>query len=154
MKVADICSNGIVHIPMSCTLQEAAKQMRDQHVGALAVTEGGQSRRVIGVVTDRDIVLKAVTQGVDTADILVGEVMTPGMLIVDAQADSVDAMQTMLSHGVRRLAVTCGEVQVVGVLSLDDLMEAYGRDIAMLSTLLSNARNRELTGSVQSTLHM
>ncbi|MFM0136305.1 CBS domain-containing protein [Caballeronia grimmiae] len=63
---------------MSCTLQEAANQMRDQHVGALAVTEGGQSRRVIGVVTDRDIVLKAVTQGVDTADILVGEVMTPG----------------------------------------------------------------------------
>ncbi|MFM0136304.1 CBS domain-containing protein [Caballeronia grimmiae] len=76
------------------------------------------------------------------------------MLIVDAQADSVDAMQTILSHGVRRLAVTRGEDQVVGVLTLDGLMEAYGRDVAMLSTLLSNARNRERTGSVQSTLHM
>ncbi|WP_250441757.1 CBS domain-containing protein [Caballeronia sp. AZ1_KS37] len=154
MKVADMYSKGTVHIPMSCTVQEAAKQMRDQHVGALAVTEGGESGRAIGVVTDRDIVLKTVAQGVAPADILVGEVVTPGMLTVDAQADSVDAVQTMLSHGVRRLAVTCGEDRVVGVLSLDDLMEAYGRDMAMLSSLLANARNRERTGSVQSALHM
>ncbi|BCQ28941.1 CBS domain-containing protein (plasmid) [Caballeronia sp. NK8] len=115
MKVADTCSNGTVHIPMSCTLQETTRQMRGQHVGALAVTEDGKSSRVIGVITDRDIVLNAVTHGIETADILVGEVMTPGMLMVDAQADSVDAMQTVLRHGVRRLAVTCGEDQVVGV---------------------------------------
>lgn len=56
MKVKDICSRGTVHIPMSCNLQEAATQMRDQHVGTLVVTGGGSTNRIAGIVTDRDIV--------------------------------------------------------------------------------------------------
>lgn len=53
MNAAEICSKGTVHIPLSCTLQEAAKQMRDQHVGALAVTEGGKSGRIVDVLERR-----------------------------------------------------------------------------------------------------
>src|SRR5579863_1483613 len=124
MKVSEIHSRGTVHIPMSCNLREAAIQMRDQHVGALIVTSGKAVQRIVGIVTDRDIVLKAVTHGAMPSDMLVVDVMSPHVVAIDAEADVADAMQTMASHGVRRLAVTNSEQDIVGVLSLDDVIDA------------------------------
>ncbi|WP_321937687.1 CBS domain-containing protein [Paraburkholderia sp. J8-2] len=57
MKVEECHSHGTVHIPMSCNLKEAAKQMAEQHVGTLIVTDFGRQERMVGIVTDRDIVL-------------------------------------------------------------------------------------------------
>lgn len=61
MKVEEFRSADTVHIPMTRTVRDAAKQMREQHVGALIVTEDGPPLgRVVGIVTDRDIAIKAV----------------------------------------------------------------------------------------------
>lgn len=152
MKVSEIHSRGTVHIPMSCNLQEAAIQMRDQHVGALIVTGVGAPNHIAGIVTDRDIVLKAVTLGASPNDLLVADVMTDRVVAIDADADLDDAMQAMSSHGVRRLAVTNAAQDIVGVLSLDDVIEALGRDLAMLSSIIHGERHRESTGCVQSAL--
>lgn len=154
MKVDELCSRDTVHIPFSCTLQEAAVQMRDKHVGALVVTEHAPTGpRVVGIVTDRDMVLDGIAVGADPARISVGDVMTRGIVTVRSDASASDAIQTMLSHGVRRLAVTTGET-VTGVLSVDDLVAALGADWQMLSALLRNERERERTGSVQSPLQV
>lgn len=83
----------------------------------------------------------------------VPDVMTPGVMSVDVDADLDDAMQIMLSHGIRRLAVT-GEHNVVGVLSIDDVIGAVGREWSLLSGVIKNERNRESQGSVQSPLHL
>ena len=154
MKVNDIYSRATVHIPMTCNLQEASVQMRDQHVGTLVVTSGGASNRIAGIVTDRDIVLKAVTLGTSPGELLVADVMTPHVVAVDADADLADAMQAMSSHGVRRLAVTNAQQDIVGVLSLDDVIEALGRDLALLSSIIRCEQNRESTGFVQTPLHL
>ncbi|MEI6002668.1 CBS domain-containing protein [Paraburkholderia bengalensis] len=154
MKVKDICSRGTVHIPMSCTLQEAATQMRDQHVGTLVVTGGGSTNRIAGIVTDRDIVLKAVTRTISPRELLVTDVMTPYVVTVDADADVVDAMQAMSCHGVRRVPVTNAEQDIIGVLSLDDVIEALGQDLALLSSIIRCEQNRESCGSVQTPLRV
>jgi signal-transduction protein with cAMP-binding, CBS, and nucleotidyltransferase domain len=153
MKVDDIYSRATIHIPMSCNLQEASIQMRDQHVGALVVT-GGASNRIAGIVTDRDIVLKAVTLGKSPRELLVADVMTPQVVTIDARADLADAMQMMSSHGVRRLAVTNAQQDIVGVVSLDDVIEALGQDLALLSSVIRCEQNRESIGSVQASLHV
>lgn len=149
MKVSDIHSCGTVHIPMSCTLQEAAVQMRDRHVGALIVT-GGPVDRIAGIVTDRDIVLNGVTLGVPTNDLLVSDVMTGDVVTIDAGADLAEAMEMMASHGVRRLATTNRTSDIVGVLSLDDVIEALGRDLDLLACIIRGEQSRERTGCVQS----
>lgn len=149
MKVSDIHSCGTVHIPMTCTLQDAAIQMRDQHVGALIVT-GGPVDRIAGIVTDRDIVLNGVTLGAAASDLLVTDVMTHHVVTIDAGADLADAMEMMASHGVRRLATTNRGDDVIGVLSLDDIMEALGRDLGLLASIIRGEQCRESTGSVQS----
>ncbi|OIQ79175.1 hypoxic response protein 1 [mine drainage metagenome] len=154
MKVQDVYTRGAVHIPQSRNPQEAAVQMRDQHVGALVVTDGMVDDRLIGIVTDRDIVLKATALGASPLDTLVAEVMTAGAITIDEDAELSDAMQAMFSHGVRRLAVTDGAAGVVGILSLDDVIDALGRDWALLTRILRSEQQRERSGSVQSPLHL
>lgn len=154
MNVNEIFSRGTVHIAASCTLQQAAFQMGDQHVGALVVTEDGVSNRIAGIVTDRDIVLKATASGASPQEMLVSDVMTKKVMTVRENADLGDAMQMMSSHGVRRLAVTDDNEDIVGVLSLDDLIEALGREWSLLSSIIRCEQNREWSGAVQSPLHL
>ncbi|NLP64740.1 CBS domain-containing protein [Paraburkholderia sacchari] len=153
MKVEECHSHGTVHIPMSCNLQEVARQMAAQHVGALIVTDLGRQNHIVGIVTDRDIVLGAVATGRSPGETMVGELMTQGVVTVDEAADVSTAMQTMMSQGVRRLAVLRGGSEIVGVLSLDDVIDALGRDWSMLTAILRSEQNRERTGSVQTPLH-
>ncbi len=153
MKVQDIFTRGTVHIPQHRSLQEAAQQMHQQHVGALIVTDGDGSQRLLGIVTDRDMVLKAVALGASPRDTAVGDVMTRGVATIAEDDDVIEAMQTMFSHGVRRLAVTDAADAVVGVVSLDDMIEALVRDWVLLASVLRSGQQRERSGSVQSRLH-
>lgn len=153
MKVKEIYTRGTVHIPRSRNLQEAAIQMRDQHIGALVVTDGAVNNHIAGVVTDRDMVVKALAKGANPVATTVGDVMTGGVMTVPQSADVSDAMQTMFSHGIRRLAVTDHEGGVVGMLSLDDVIQAMSHDLSQLASIVRSEQQRERTGSVQSPLH-
>ncbi|AHB05970.1 CBS domain-containing protein [Pandoraea pnomenusa] len=154
MKIEEICSRQPVHIPSSRTLQDAAMQMRDKHVGALIVTEAAPAgERAIGMLTDRDIALNATASGHDPSETAVADVMTPGLVSIAGKDNVSDALQAMLSHGVRRLAVLDGEA-VVGVVSLDDIMGALAADWNMLAALIRNEQDRERAGNVQSTLRV
>lgn len=149
MRVQDVCSHHAVHIPLSCTLQEAAQQMRQKHVGALVVTENTPNgARAVGVVTDRDIVLDAVAVGISPSQTCVADVMSRGLFNVSADASLSDALQEMLSAGVRRVGVT-SDGALVGVLSLDDVLAAMASEWSLIARLVRNERERETTGSVQ-----
>ena len=152
MKVQEVFTRGTVHIPQERNLQEAARQMQQQHVGALIVTDGSESNRLLGILTDRDIVLKAVAAGAPPRETLVGEVMSTGVSTIAEGDDLVDAMQAMFSHGVRRLAVTDGNQAVSGVLSLDDVIEALVRDWVLLASIVRSGQQRERSGHVSSPL--
>lgn len=153
MRVQNICSAKAVHVPLSCTLQEAAVQMRDRHVGALIVTENSPNgTRAVGMVTDRDMVTGAAASGADPCHTEVIDVMTRGLVAISQDAAVTDAIQMMLSHGVRRLAVLDHEA-VSGVISLDDLLGALAADWGMIAALIRNEQQRERSGSIRSTLH-
>lgn len=155
MNIEQICSRNVVHIPQACSLREAAVQMRKQHVGALLVTEDGNSdAHVIGVVTDRDIVVHGVASGRDPQAIRVAEVMTGGLVAIEEGTSVSDTLQEMMSHGVRRIAVKRRDGTLIGVVSMDDVIGALGTDWAMLAGILRSGAERERSGSVQSPLHM
>ena len=81
-----------------------------------------------------------------------GAILAKLRLAIGKDAGIDDALQTMLAHGVRRLAVTDADA-VVGVLSLDDIVDALGAQWNMLASVLHNERERERTGGVQTPLH-
>lgn len=83
MRINELGCAEAVHIPDTCTLREAAEQMRDKHVGSSIVSQRGASgSRAIGMITDRDIVVSATVNGADLSSTLVGELVSPGLVMI------------------------------------------------------------------------
>jgi len=144
MLVNEIFTTAVVRVGRSTTLQDAAKLMRRQHVGALVVTDEGLERdRPLGIVTDRDIVIKAVAEGL-SAQAAVEKIMTQALATVlrtDTLAQALDLMRT---RGVRRLAVAEANGELAGILSLDDVVDRLAIEVGALHGILGNELTREI----------
>jgi CBS domain-containing protein len=99
------------------TIVDAARVMRDADIGDVVVMEDGQ---VSGIVTDRDIVVRAIAEGRDADSTSVGDVCTTGVETVDPSASVDDALRIMREHDIRRLPVAKSG-RPVGIISLGDL---------------------------------
>jgi CBS domain-containing protein len=106
-----------VTVPGDATLTEAARLMRDADIGDVIVADG---ERAIGVVTDRDIVVRAVAEDHLPGDTTVADICTRDLLTVSPDDAVEEAARLMRQLAVRRLAVVDGE-RLVGVISLGDL---------------------------------
>lgn len=127
MNVSAAMSAPAICITTTTTIGEAARQMGVHGVGCLVVTEGGALR---GIVTDRDIAVRAVASGLDRDD-PVADVMTGPVVTVDVADDIHAAYRTLRNSGVRRLPVLDGR-RVVGMLTVDDLLMDVFRRVADL----------------------
>jgi CBS domain-containing protein len=118
MQIKEVMTRGVVVIDPACTLQEAGQKMKDLDIGALPVWE---NNRLVGMVTDRDIVVRSVCAGHDPRIETVRDVMTPEVVFCVEDQDLDNGVQFMKQKQVRRLAVLNSNKQVVGILSLGDL---------------------------------
>ena len=111
--------------PACCTpdtpLPEVAKLMVDNDCGEIPVVENRGSKIPIGVLTDRDIVTRAVARDRDPRSIPVSELATPDVITVPGDASVEEAEEHMTRHAVRRLFVVDDEGRAVGIISADDL---------------------------------
>jgi CBS domain-containing protein len=110
------------------TIREAAKIMAAAGVGSLAVLD---QERLIGIVTDRDLVRRCVARGIEPGARVDSAMSTP-VVTIQADADVHDAFGLFRTHAVRRLAVVRGE-QFVGMLAIDDLLVYLAADLADLA---------------------
>jgi CBS domain-containing protein len=99
------------------TVVDAGRVMRDSDIGDVVVIEDGQ---ITGILTDRDIVVRAVADGLDAESTTVGEVCTTGVKAIEPEASVDDALQMMREHDIRRLPVA-KHGRPVGIVSLGDL---------------------------------
>jgi CBS domain-containing protein len=110
MTVGDVCTRAVVTATPDETVADAARRMRDHHVGAVVVVDGERRDRPTGILTDRDIVVSAVAQSPDrVASLLVGDVMTRELITTRPSATLRSALSTMHSRGIRRLPVVSGD---------------------------------------------
>lgn len=108
-------------ITETATLAEAAKMMRDLDVGALPIC--GQNERLVGMLTDRDIVVKVLADGINPVDVPARALAKGTPVFVDAQAPVEEVMQTMAEHQIRRLPVI-DDSRLVGIISQADIARA------------------------------
>lgn len=120
MQVQELMTKNVKMIEPATTLIEAAEIMRNEDVGALPV---GTDKRVTGIITDRDIVVRALADYKDPAQVTAGEVMTPRLTTIYADQDVNEAAELMAKDQVRRLLVLDREQDPVGVLSLGDIAQ-------------------------------
>jgi CBS domain-containing protein len=120
MDVGKICRRRAVTINSGSDLVEAARLMREAHVGFLVVSDGGSPR---GVLTDRDIVLEAIACGVSPSEVTVGDAMTANPVTLTADTALDNALDSLRDAGVRRAPVVDDGGRIVGVLSIDDVLD-------------------------------
>ena len=118
MKVSELMSSEVEFTTPTSSTKVAARQMHDQHVGALPVIDDGQ---LVGIITDRDICCKVTATGRDAGWTKVEEVMVKDVITCFDDFDASDAANIMIDNHIRRLAVLNREYSVVGFLSVDDL---------------------------------
>ncbi|WP_063552895.1 CBS domain-containing protein [Burkholderia territorii] len=125
MNAAMLCTRDVAMCSARATVVEAAEMMRDAHAGDLIVVREQEGRCVpVGVVTDRDIVLAVVSPDADAGSLFVGDIMSSPVATANADDDIWLLAKRMRQHGVRRLPVVGGDGELVGIVSLDDLLRA------------------------------
>ncbi len=128
MKIRDVMTPDAVAAHPGTTLMAAAEMMRLLNVGSLPIIEG---ERVVGIVTDRDIVVRGLALGFDPRGATVSDVMTRNVVTCSVEDDVNEVAQQMRDLQVRRLLVVDEQERLIGIVSLGDLaMEMEDQELA------------------------
>lgn len=145
MKISDMCNPTVVTITPDATIVDAAKLMRDRHVGDVIVVERSLSGRVpVGILTDRDIVVGLVAQDVRALDaIYVKDVMGRELVTAGADESVFEVIKRMRRFGVRRMPVINSIEVLVGIVTYDDLLQCLLAQLADFTRLLPEQQEAE-----------
>jgi CBS domain-containing protein len=140
----DLCTRQVVVAPPSLSVDEAARLMRERHVGCIVVVEQGDGGRLpIGILTDRDIVMAVVAKDADAKTLRAGDVMTATVASVRESDTLYDVLSTMRSRGVRRVPVTGPHGTLAGILTLDDVLNALAGQLQAPGSVVGRERRQE-----------
>jgi len=146
IDIGSVCRRDVTSIEPDADIGTAARLMREKHVGYLIVTEPGIEvgpGRVVGVLTDRDIVVTVVARDADPRSLKVRDVMTRNPLLV-AEDGSVDAtLGFMRDAGVRRVPVVGPRGELKGVLSVDDVLARMAQQLTNIAGSFQSEQRSE-----------
>lgn len=144
MSIGEICNREVVIMQPEDTVLEAAKLMRQHHVGTVMIVEERNGKRVpVGIVTDRDLVVEVIAPELNPDAITVGDIMVPDLATVKEATGIFEAVQYMRGKGVRRLPVVDEEDRLVGIISLDDLLALLSEELDVLAKLIAREQQKE-----------
>jgi CBS domain-containing protein len=140
MTVSKACTRLVVTAHPEDTVQAVAKRMAQYDVGSLIVVE---ANKPVGIITDRDLVLRVIAQGHPSHELAVRAVMTGNPVCVPEHMPMEEAIALMRGYQIRRLVVVNDAKQLVGILSLDDLLLLLGEEQHAVAGLMRVARRQE-----------
>ncbi len=144
MSVGEICNREVIVTDPDTSTTEAARLMREHHVGDLVLVEAsGRERVPVGIVTDRDLVVEVLGQGVDPGSVAVKDLVTRGVFTAREGDDFWDTLTRMRSLGVRRMPVVNEDGGLEGILTLDDALELLAEGMNGLVRLIGREVRRE-----------
>ena len=144
MTIGKVCNREVVFIHAQASIPEAARLMREYHVGDLVVIKEKTGKRVpVGIVTDRDIVLEVIAEGVSMDDVSVGDIMSNNLVTAQENDGLLETIKVMRAKGIRRLPVVNDGNELVGILSVDDLIDLLSEQIVDLVRLIAREQGRE-----------
>ena len=142
MLVRNLLQRDVVTVSPDAAVLEAARLMRTEHVGDVVVT--GPGRRPIGMLTDRDIVVSVLAEDVDhLSKLTVKDVLSGDLVAATENEDATVVLERMRERGVRRMPVIDREGVLVGVLSVDDILERVADDLRRVVSLIAKQRRIE-----------
>ena len=144
MQIGHICSNNVVTCSSNTTVLEAAQLMRRNHVGTLIVVEEVNGMLVPqGIVTDRDIVVVVLAEGLDPKSIKVIDIMKVELMTAVETEDVFETVERMRFKGVRRIPIVDKRGGLVGIVSVDDIWKFLSKEISELADVTTRQQTRE-----------
>jgi CBS domain-containing protein len=136
MRIGGIATLEAVHCKRETSVLEAALLMRKHHVGDLVIVDEVNGELMpVGILTDRDIVVSLVAEGLDSKSIEAGDIMSAELLAASEDADVHETIERMRVKGVRRMPVINGSGRLLGIVSVDDLMQFLAEEMTELSRI-------------------
>lgn len=144
MSIGEFCNREVVFATREMSLPEAAQLMREYHVGDLVVVDEIDGVRVpVGIVTDRDMVIEIIAKSLDLNAFSVGDIMGSQLVSVQ-EADGVfDTIRLMRTKGIRRIPVVNQQGGLVGIVSVDDILDLLAEEMAELAKVAPREQERE-----------
>lgn len=145
MAIRDICKRQVVTIFPEATAEEAARLMKQHHVGYLVVTQAAESiyRKVIGVISDRDLVRFVIANNLAPAMIHVDEIMSRNVDVARESDGLLETLRRMRINGYRRMPVVDANGHLYGVVSSDDLLRLMSEELKLLAEISQQALRQE-----------
>lgn len=144
MPVSEICNREVVVVQRNDTALEAAKLMRQHHVGDVLVVEDRNGVRIpVGIITDRDLIMEIMAPELDGSVITVGDIMAQALVSVKGSTGIFEAIQYMRQKSVRRLPIVNEGGGLIGILTLDDLLELLSEELLEIAKLVRNEQQKE-----------
>lgn len=145
MSVGEICNREVVVIDRRASVYEAARMMRNQHVGSLVVVDedSHMPMKPVGIVTDRDLVVEIMAKEVPEEALATGDIIAPELLTARESDGVWETILRMRAMGVRRLPVVDPGGNLCGMLTMDDLLKFIADEMSDLVRLVRREHKRE-----------
>ena len=125
-KCSDVMTESLVYSSPEDTVSHVAQLMKKEDIGPVLIVDNEDSKRLVGIVTDRDLALKVVAEGRDPQTTKVEEVMTRKVITCRADDDVENAMKAMAQYQLRRIPVVDKDDRLVGIISQADVATRVG----------------------------
>lgn len=144
MPIGEFCNREVVIADPATPVVEAARLMRQHHVGCLVVVESmTAARRPIGLVTDRDLVIEVLAKTDVAENLTLGDLLTDEVATVHSEVGVFETLRYMREHGYRRMPVIDDAGQLVGIVALDDYVALLAEEMTELAGLMDVELQRE-----------
>ncbi len=144
MLVGEVCNREVVVVDKDAATEVAIGLMREYHVGDVVVVEDRLGQKIpIGILTDRDIVVELLAEGVDLDAVSVGDIMSYELQVARDSDALTNTIKKMKHQGIRRLPVVNEQGGLIGILTLDDIIDIMAELMDDLASLVKKEQKRE-----------
>jgi CBS domain-containing protein len=144
MAIGEICNREVIYVNRDVTVHAACRLMRHYHVGSLVVVDEVDGKRLpVGILTDRDIVVEINAMDLDPKVITAGDIMSQELVLVPEDQGVLETIEIMRVKGVRRMPIVDSDNRLVGIVTIDDLLEVLAEELTDIAHIVSRGQSHE-----------
>ena len=144
MFIGEICNRNVVIASRDTSITQLAQLMREHHVGSIVITEVQNECNIpVGIITDRDLVIELLSKEIEPSSVATGDVMSTELITVRESNHVYDTLKLMRGKGIRRVPVVNDEKVLIGIVTVDDLLDVVISELDDIVNIVAIEQKRE-----------